>query len=407
MWHRHQLNKVYNLYSQMHIVVHDQLNKIDAQKWNQLIDDNNPFLRHEFLNGLEETGCVSPKHGWQPQHITVYSQDRSKLLGAMPCYIKDHSYGEYIFDWSWVNAYHRHGIEYYPKLSNAVPFTPATGPRILVLPSLDSSALDNQDINANTVINALVNQAIALTEEHGLSSCHSLFNTSQQADQFATHGFLQRHSTQFHWRNQNYQSFDEFLAGMSSKKRKNIKRERRRVLETGVQYRWLSGPDLNPEAAQKMHGFYSKTIAYYGAQSYLNQDFFHYIAQHFAQHTLFLFAEYDGKTIAGGLYFKSDNTLYGRYWGALANFHSVHFETCYYQAIDWCIKHGYQSFEAGAQGEHKLARGLEPTITYSSHWINHPEFRQAIGDFVTSEQAHINDYQAAMQQHTPFKKTEV
>ena len=190
---------------------------------------------------------------------------------------------------------------------------------------------------------------------------------------------------------------------MSSKKRKNIKRERRRVLESGVKYRWLSGDKLTEDAAQTMYHFYSRTIACYGAQSYLNRPFFEYLAESFNHQTLFLFAEFQDRTIAGGLYFRSDDTLYGRYWGALNNFHSVHFETCYYQAIEWCIQNGYQRFEAGAQGEHKLARGLEPHTTYSAHWIRHPQFRHAIDEFLNSEQQHVENYQSLMSSHTPFK----
>ncbi len=386
----------------MHIVVHDQLCEIDTMQWNALVANNNPFLRHEFLHGLEETDCVSKLNGWQPKHIALYANDNSTLLGAMPCYIKEHSYGEYIFDWSWVNAYHRNWVEYYPKLSNAVPFTPATGPRILIKDSLEPYGLSPE-----VIFDALVKRAIALVDEHQLSSFHSLFCTEHQAALMKQNDMLCRSSTQFHWENRDYNTFDDFLDGMSSKKRKNIKRERRRVKETGIQYRWLSGDALDQAATEKMHAFYAQTIAYYGAQSYLNKRFFEWLSTRFSSQTLFLFAEFGDETIAGGLYFKSNNTLYGRYWGALANFHSVHFETCYYQAIDWCIDNNYQRFEAGAQGEHKLARGLEPNTTFSAHYIAHPEFRMAISDFLTSEKSHIDEYQSAMQSHSPFKNVEV
>ncbi len=387
----------------MHIVVHPRLDQIDPTHWNALVETqfakNNPFLRHEFLSGLEAHQCVCEHTGWRPQHFALYAPDNSTLLAAMPCYIKDHSYGEYIFDWAWVNAYQRHGLQYYPKLSNAVPFTPATGPRILL-----SDKLDDHGLNDTLAIEKLVNHATQLAEEQNLSSFHSLFNIPKQAQAMKDMGLLERHSTQFHWQNKGYQHFDDFLAGMSSKKRKNIKRERRRVLETGLEYQWLSGDQLNQDNAHTMYQFYQRTIAYYGAQSYLNQDFFLHLAKECNQHTLFLFANYQGQTIAGGLYFKSDDTLYGRYWGALNNFHSVHFETCYYQAIEWCIKHGYQRFEAGAQGEHKLARGLTPNTTYSSHWIANAEFSGAIGEFLKSEAEHIADYQDQLQTHSPFKQ---
>ena len=378
----------------MHIEVHSHISEIDAKQWNALLRDNNPFMRHEFLNGLEVSGCVSEQNGWLPLHLAVYSDaDKKHLIGVMPLYQKDHSYGEYIFDWSWADAHFRQGLDYYPKLSNAIPFTPATGPRWLVAPDQDHDA----------ICSALIDAALQQLNERQLSSFHSLFLCEEQFDELGQQSLLQRHSTQFHWHNRNYQNFDDFLLRLSSKKRKNIKRERRRVTESEVSYRWLTGDDLDREAADTMYQFYLRTIHYYGAQSYLNKAFYEYLADHFSSHTLFLFAYYNDQIIAGGLYFKSDDTLYGRYWGALNNFHSVHFETCYYQPIEWCIRHGYKNFEAGAQGEHKLARGLEPTKTYSAHYIQHPSFRSAIGDFLIQEQNHIDNYARAMQAHSPFK----
>lgn len=378
----------------MHIIVHHQLAEINANEWNGMLPDNNPFMRHEFLHGLEKTGCVSKHNGWEPAHIAIYQNSNATgLLGVMPCYIKSHSYGEYIFDWAWADAHHRHGLDYYPKLSNAVPFTPATGKRWLIADTA----------NAKVVSDALFKTAVKLLDERQLSSFHSLFLTEPQCQQLTADGFLERHSTQFHWQNKHYSSFDDFLRLMSSKKRKNIKRERRRVKESGIKYRWLSGQQLDQKAVDTMYQFYARTIAYYGAQSYLNKAFFEYLAASFNQHTLFLFADYEDQTIAGGLYFKSDDTLYGRYWGAVNNFHSVHFETCYYQAIDWCIEHGYQRFEAGAQGEHKLARGLEPSTTYSAHWIRQPQFRDAIDDFLKLERDNIDLYQQSQMTHSPFK----
>jgi len=375
----------------MDIIVHQSLNEIDAQIWNSMLSSNNPFMRHEFLLGLELCNCVSQQQGWQAAHIAAY--ENGNLVGVMPCYIKQHSYGEYIFDWSWADAYHRHGMEYYPKLTNAIPFTPATGERWL--------CVDSE--NKEKVVEGLLNKALSLVEEQNLSSFHCLFLQQNQFDYLANKDFLQRHSTQFHWQNKGYQNFDDFLALMSSKKRKNIKRERRRVRESEITFQWLSGDQLNTENAHIMYQFYARTISYYGAQSYLNKDFFEYLATSFNQQTLFLFAKHQDQIIAGGLYFKSNDTLYGRYWGALANFHSVHFETCYYQAIEWCIDNTYQRFEAGAQGEHKLARGLEPNTTYSAHWIAHPEFRNAIDDFLNSEQQHIENYQQTLQSHSPFR----
>ncbi len=378
----------------MHIVVHDTLSGVNPDQWNALVTANNPFMRYEFLHGLEASGCTTIDNGWEPCHIAIYAEsDRQQLLGAMPCYIKSHSYGEYIFDWSWADAYHRNGMDYYPKLSSAVPFTPATGPRWLVADTTD-----------DTITDALLETAKNLVKEKQLSSFHSLFLTPEQASKAKLEGFSQRSSSQFHWQNRGYSSFDDFLAQMTSKKRKNIKRERRRVHEQAVEYRWLTGDELNETAVTQMAGFYLRTIRYYGAQAYLNRAFFDYLAEHFNSQTLFLFAYYQDQPIAGGLYFCSDDTLYGRYWGALNNFHSVHFETCYYQAIDWCIRHNYQRFEAGAQGEHKLARGLEPNTTYSVHWMENPQFRSAIDEFLENEADHIKRYQGSLNSHSPFKR---
>lgn len=378
----------------MHIVVHDTMASIDAQQWTALLHDNNPFMRHEFLLGLENCGCVQSDKGWQPSHIAVYSDvTNTRLLGAMPCYIKDHSYGEYIFDWSWAEAYHRHGLNYYPKLSNAVPFTPASGQRWLCAEQSSSS------ISA-----AVLNQARSIVEDQQLSSFHSLFLTSSQAQIAEQSGLSVRQSSQFHWQNRDYQSFDEFLAGMTSKKRKNIKRERRRIEDAGITYQWLTGEALTEQAVSQMTQFYLRTIGYYGAKAYLNEGFFKHLAEHLADQTLILFARLDNKIIAGGLFLRSNNTLYGRYWGAQLNFDSVHFETCYYQPIEWCITHGIERFEAGAQGEHKLARGLEPATTYSAHWIAHPHFRAAIDDFIDQEAQYVLKHQDALNRHSPFKQ---
>ncbi len=388
----------------MPIVIHSSLAEVNCEQWNALIDDDYPFLKHEFLLGLELSGCTTPNTGWTPQHIVQTSETAqlespnasaaSVIVAAMPCYAKTHSYGEYIFDWSWADAYYRHGLEYYPKLSNAVPFTPATGPRLLV-----------SETNRDQAYQALLSKAQQLCEEDGYSGWHSLFINEREAEYFESHpDVVVRHSNQFHWRNHDYADFDAFLASLSSKKRKNIKRERRRITEQNIRYTWVTGADLNHEVMQTMYRFYSRTIQMYGAQSYLNRPFFEYLANHFADNTLVLLAHYEDQVIAGGLYFKSDNTLYGRYWGASHNFHSVHFETCYYQAIDWCIQNGYNRFEAGAQGEHKHARGLSPSRTYSAHWLLEPQFHNAIGEFIEQEQKHIAAYQQNIDRHSPYKR---
>jgi len=378
----------------MYTVIHDHIAQIDATQWNTLLTSNNPFMRHEFLHGLEQTNCVCPDTGWQPAHIAVYeNQQQITLLAAMPCYIKAHSYGEYIFDWAWANAYHQYGVDYYPKLSNAVPFTPATGERWLI-----------KSGHEKTIEAMLLDTIKDLMTERNLSSFHSLFLLPEQSQWLKQNSYLQRQTNQFHWHNQNYQNFDEFISSMNSKKRKNIKRERRRITDNNINYRWFNGDEIKSEHAQRMHNFYLNTIHHYGAQAYLNLAFFEYLSRTFTEHTLFLFAYHEEQIIAGGLYFKSNDTLYGRYWGAAENYHSVHFETCYYQAIEWCIQHKYKRFEAGAQGEHKLARGLVPSSTYSSHWIQHPQFRDAIRHYIDDEQQQMSDYTDQVSQHTPFRK---
>lgn len=381
----------------MQLVVHTSITEIDAAQWNAMLKSNNPFVRHEFLLGLEITGCVTLDTGWQPSHLAVYQdEEQTKLLGAMPLYVKSHSYGEYIFDWSWADAFQRNGLQYYPKLSNAIPFTPATGERILTATGADALYISD----------ALINHALHLAEATQMSSFHCLFCDASQLEPFQKHRLLARHSTQFHWQNRNYQSFDHFLEQLSSKKRKNIRRERRRVSDAGIHYRWYTHDDLTHPIADQMFDFYLRTIHLYGAQSYLNRAFFHYLVDNFNAQTLILLAEHDDHVVAGGLYFKSNDTLYGRYWGTKHDLHSVHFETCYYQAIEWCIAHGYARFEAGAQGEHKLARGLEPVTTYSAHWLRDPRFYDAVDEFLQSEQQHIQDYQAMLNQHTPFKASQ-
>ena len=381
----------------MQLVVHTSMAEIDAGQWNSMLESNNPFMRHEFLLGLEASDCVVPDTGWQPSHLAVYQDDhRTQLLGAMPLYIKSHSYGEYIFDWSWADAFHRNGLQYYPKLSNAIPFTPATGERLLTAPGA----------NATHIADALINHALCLAEAAKMSSFHCLYCHPSQLSTYTKHGLLTRHSTQFHWQNRDYVSFDHFLDQLSSKKRKNIRRERRRVADAGIHYKWYTRDELTHRIADQMFDFYLRTIHYYGAQEYLNRAFFHHLVDNFNPQTLILLAVHDDHVVAGGLYFKSQDTLYGRYWGTSYDLHSVHFETCYYQAIEWCIQHGYTRFEAGAQGEHKLARGLEPVTTYSAHWLRDPRFYDAVDEFLTAEQHHIQEYQTMLNQHTPFKASQ-
>lgn len=379
----------------MQIDVIDSLETISSSQWNNLIPNGYPFLRHEFIYGLELTQCTTAATGWKGRHIIVYAdQSREVILGALPCYLKSHSYGEYIFDWAWADAYQRAGLNYYPKLSCAIPFTPVTGPRWLL----------NSEANKEDVKYALINKLINDSDSLNISSIHFLYTTKENNEALGEHGFIQRHSSQFQWENNDYQLFSDFCACLSSKKRKNINRERRRIAEAGIEYKWFTGETLNSDVMKTMFQFYRRTIQRYGAQQYLNEAFFNHLKQTLAAQTHILLAYHQERAIAGGIYFSSNNALFGRYWGAADDFHSLHFETCYYQPIDYCIKNNIQRFEAGAQGEHKLSRGLLPVTTYSMHRLLDSRFEAAIMDYVEDETQQIDRYKQLLKQHSPFKE---
>jgi len=381
----------------MHIKTHKSLQNIPASQWNEMIPEGYPFLRHEFLYGLELTQCTNAATGWEGHHIVIYTDKScSTILGALPCYLKSHSYGEYIFDWAWADAYQRAGLNYYPKLSCAIPFTPVTGPRWIINGTIDS---DRQKIK-----NALIDKLTRCADSSNISSIHFLYTDTEHNEVLAKNNFIKRHSSQFHWQNNNYQKFSDFCACLSSKKRKNINRERRRVTEAKIKYQWFNGDSLSQEVVDVMFHFYCKTIHRYGAQQYLNQAFFRHIQKTLSSQTHILLAYYQEQPIAGGIYFSCDNALYGRYWGASDDFHSLHFETCYYQPIDYCIQQNIQRFEAGAQGEHKLSRGLLPTTTYSMHRLSDKRFHTAVTDYIDEEANHIKRYNQILNEHSPFKE---
>lgn len=380
----------------MAVRVYDRIQDIAPAAWNALSGTDNPFLRHEFLAALEASGSVAVKTGWQPRHVTVWrpAADGDKLIGATPLYLKNHSYGEYIFDWAWANAYAHAGLPYYPKLVAAVPFTPATGARLLVHPRAD----------AQTTRIALIDAALAQANDTGASSLHWLFTQADEAALLETRGHLRRVTSQFHWHNRGYRDFDDYLAMFSADKRKKIKRERRFVREAGVTLKVLSGADLGEADWERFFEFYRTTTRKHGAIAYLNRDFFLRLGAAMPAHVVMIIAYHDDSVVAGTLNLRGADCLYGRYWGALADFHSLHFETCYYRAIEYCIEHGLARFEAGAQGEHKLARGLLPAQTYSAHWLRHPQFARAVADFLAREQAGMEFYIDELKQHSPFKK---
>ncbi|HET6724595.1 MAG TPA: GNAT family N-acetyltransferase [Gammaproteobacteria bacterium] len=365
--------------------IHAAIGEIPPADWDALAGDN-PFLRHAFLNALETTGCASPKTGWQPAHLTL--EDGDRLIGAMPLYVKSHSYGEFVFDWAWADAYQRHGLHYYPKLLCAVPFSPVTGRRLLGEPD---------------ALPRLAAAAAALAEERQLSSVHCLFPVASQAEALAAQGWLVRTDCQYHWHNRGYRDFDDFLDAFSSAKRKKIRRERRRVAEAGISFRTLHGDDLDPPLLDAIFRFYRITYFERGRRPYLNREFFETIAEQMGSALVIFLACHNEEPVGAAICFRGSDTLYGRHWGADQVFHSLHFETCYYQGIDYCIREGLQHFDPGAQGQHKISRGFEPTTTYSAHWIADPEFREAIADFLSRERPMMAAYREDAREHLPFK----
>lgn len=403
--------------SDYYICIEDHLNKVDATQWDVMNSQQQPFLSYAFLSGLESCACVCDNTGWHAQHILIFNDaDKTQLIAAMPCYLKEHSYGEYIFDWAWADAYNRAGLSYYPKLSCATPFTPATAPKWLT----------HADYEEETLIEMLITFLKKHALECNVSSIHALFTNSQANKHFSQHGFIQRSSSQFHWHNASsdslsnihcdnkpsnnsvnkktaYIDFDDYLQTMSSRKRKNIKRERRRVAEQGVEFKWFTGEALTQNITEQIFAFYLSTTYRYGAQQYLTEGFFHHFVETLPNMTHVLIAYLDDSPVAGGLFFSSNSTLYGRYWGANSDIKDLHFETCYYQPIEYAILNQLEHFEAGAQGEHKLARGLLPVTTHSQHWLADERFQDAVEDFTKTEAEHIKRYNTALTNHGPFK----
>lgn len=378
----------------MHIKVLQQLHEVASDDWNTLIGTGNPFLRHEFLLALEQSRCVCPDKGWLPQHLALMDE-HNRLLAAVPLYMKNHSWGEYIFDWAWANAYMRAGLEYYPKLTAAIPFTPATGHRMLLHP-------DTDPLQAGRALSAA---AIELAQQHNASSLHWLFTTGAEKQLLTDEGLLPRRSYQFHWHNQDYKSFDDYLAQMASGKRKKIRRERRYVSDAGINMIRIQANEAGNEHWQQFYQFYMRTIMLHGATPYLNESFFSQIGNTMPDNVFLLFAELDNNFIAGALFLEGDDTLYGRYWGSHDDYHSLHFETCYYYPIEYCIKKGLKRFEAGAQGRHKLARGFLPSETHSAHWLSEPQFEHAIADYLKYEGQGIEEEMSELELHSPFRRT--
>jgi predicted N-acyltransferase len=371
----------------MSIEIVSTLADIDPAQWNQL-SGGNPFLRYEFLHALHETGCASEKTGWAPRYLVA--TEKNQLTGAMPLYVKSHSRGEYVFDWAWADAYERHGLEYYPKLLSAIPFTPVTGPRILAA--------------SDAIAETLVKNVLEVARDSNASSLHCLFPPQDQASLLAGKGMMLRHGVQFHWVNpgKTVTDFDQYLALMNHTKRKKIKQERRRVREAGISFRWLEGAAITEDDWAFFARCYTRTYREHHNTPYLNADFFQRIGKTMPENLLLIVAERDGKAIAASFNVHNGNHLYGRYWGAIEHHPMLHFEACYYQVIEFCIARGIAVFEGGAQGEHKMARGLMPVQTCSAHWLAQPQFAKAVEAFLTREKKGVEHYIDELREHAPF-----
>jgi uncharacterized protein len=362
------------------------LKDIAPHSWNALVGDN-PFLHHEFLHALHESGAACPETGWAPSYVTLW--DGATLTGAMPLYLKSHSFGEYIFDWSWADAYHRYGHRYYPKLLCAVPFTPVPGPRLLA---------------ADAGIRAkLASKALQLVDELSASSLHCLFADDQDAGELGDSGMMLRESVRFIWRNPGYADFEQFLAAMSHDKRKKIKQERRKLKELGVTFRWLDGNEIGEADWRFFTRCYVSTYRAHQSTPYLNLDFFLRIARSMPQYLLMQIATLDTRPVGATLFFRSGERLYGRHWGSTLYVSGLHFEACYYQPIAFCIEKGLRIFEGGVQGEHKLARGLLPVKTYSAHLLADASFSTAVKDFLKREAKGVGRYIEELRENSPFK----
>ncbi|WP_346895244.1 GNAT family N-acetyltransferase [uncultured Roseibium sp.] len=353
----------------------------------------NPFISHEFLSSLEETGCATGDTGWLPRHLLLQSAT-GDIWGAVPAYLKSHSQGEYVFDHGWADAFYRAGGEYYPKLQISVPFTPATGRRLFVSPRIDWE----------TGMQALASGLVQICERSGASSTHITFLTEREWDALGDMGYLQRTDQQFHWENRDYEHFDDFLTDLASRKRKAIKKERREAVSAGIEIEWVTGADLTEAHWDAFFHFYQDTGARKWGRPYLNRKFFSLVSERLAERILLVMAKREGRYIAGALNLIGSDTLFGRNWGCTEHHPFLHFELCYYQAIDFAIQTGLKRVEAGAQGAHKLARGYLPVTTRSAHWIVHPGLRDAVADYLEHEREAVERENEALTEHGPFRK---
>jgi predicted N-acyltransferase len=376
----------------------DRLSDIPSSEWNALLPiDAGPFLKHEFLSALEETGCVGGNTGWQVAHLTL--RDDAKLIGAMPLYLKQHSYGEFVFDWSWAQAYEQQGMQYFPKALCAVPFTPVQGSRILSAGNAD----------AGLVAQRLIEGLKTVVLQNNLSSAHVLFPYAAEVGELKKQGFMLRDSVQFHWHNQGFDNFEQFLAALTMKRRKNIRREREQVARELITFRHVPGKSSTDTDWEFFYRCYANTYLEHRSSPYLSEVFFKLWAQRMPENLHLIIAERAGNPIAASLLVvdATSSKAYGRYWGAIEHVPLLHFETAYYQAIEYCIANQIQTFEGGAQGEHKMARGFLPTTIQSAHFIADPQFAKAVQHFLNREHQGIGAYVDELAEHSPLKSSKV
>jgi predicted N-acyltransferase len=369
------------------------IGEVDARQWNALHGADCPFLRHEFLAAVEDTGCASAQTGWTPAHIGLFNDDE-QLLAACPAYGKTHSWGEFVFDFGWARAYAQHHLRYYPKLVCASPFSPVNGPRLLVRPGADTHALRA----------ALIRAMEQTTAAKAMSSAHALFIDPDECDDFRARNWLLRRDVQFHWFNEGYRDFEDYLSRFNSEYRKKIRRERRRCAEAGITFQMVPAHTLSAATLRRVHALHAHTFHLRGHEPYLNLACFARLANDLPDAMWVALAQRGEALLATAVFFASATTLYGRYWGAAEHQHSLHFETCYHQGIEFCIAQGLQRFEPGTQGEHKISRGFGPTLTWSAHHIANPGFREAISEFLDAEAPAVEAYAAQVAAHTPFRR---
>lgn len=368
------------------------IDEVDAASWNRLVGADCPFLRHEFLAALEHSGCATPRTGWTPAHRALFDGDT--LVAAAPAWRKDHSWGEFVFDFAWAQAWARAGRAYYPKLVCAVPFSPVGGARLLTLPGRDEQTLRS----------ALISELAAQAAAEGMSSAHALFIEDAERECFAAQHWLLRRDVQFHWSNAGYRDFEHYLEGFTAEKRKKLRRERRRCSEAGIEFVTLHGPDIDAPTLERVHALHAHHFHAHGHEPYLNLAFFREIRATLGEALMVKLARHRGHIVGAAVFLRSPTTLYGRYWGASEDFHSLHFETCYHQGIDYCITEGLARFEPGTQGEHKVARGFEPQLTWSAHYIVDADLRAVLAAHLRREGQAVDHYADEVGLHTPFRR---